>query len=334
MPYISLDDKQFILSEGETVLDCLIRHDQEISYACRSGVCQSCLVKVEQGEVDDRASAGLKDTLRADGYALACQCAPSEDLRIQLPGADVAAVEVSIYGIDRLSENVMCLRLSPVVGQEVFASRPGQYLNVINPAGVARSYSIANDLETDGYWELHIANTSHGEFTQWLFSQAEPGMVLHVRGPAGDCFYVNEQQESFPILLAGTGTGLAPLYGILHTALRAGHKGDITLLHGGLNPQRLYLLDELKRLDEQFENFRYRALVLNNEPKDDRVECGDLTLEAIESLAHDALGEQRVYLCGAPDFVHGLRRSIFMKGVKSANIFCDAFVTKPSNAVA
>jgi CDP-4-dehydro-6-deoxyglucose reductase len=328
VPTISLDDKQFSLDADETVLDCLLRNDHDISYACRSGVCQSCLIKVTLGAVDEKAGAGLKETLRADGYVLACQCMPDNDLTIAMPGADAAAVEVTILSKTLLSSSVMCLRLAPIAGAECFASRPGQYLSLINPAGVARSYSIANDFEGDGFWELHIANTSHGLFTQWLFNEAQPGMALHVRGPAGDCFYVNNDAEDFPILLVGTGTGLAPLYGILNTALRSGHQGPVTLLHGGLNPERLYLLDELKQLSVEKSGVSYKALVLNNDQGDGRVEIGDLTQVALESIKPEDFSRQRVYLCGAPDFVNTMRRSIFLKGVKSSNIFCDAFVTR------
>ena len=333
MPQLRLDEKQYCLEQGESVLDCLLRNDQEISYACRSGVCQSCLVKVTDGQVDDKARAGLKETLKASGYALACQCMPESDIAIEMPGADAAAVAVSIIGLERLSSSVLRVRIAPVAGAEPFASRPGQYLNLINPQGVARSYSIANDFEVDAYWELHVASTSHGIFSRWLFNEANVGMNLHVRGPAGDCFYVNGSQEDFPILLVGTGTGLAPLYGILNQALRRGHRGAITLLHGGLNPERLYLLDDLKQLSQTQGNVSYRALVLNNEQADTRVQVGDLTQVALECLSPETFASQRVYLCGAPDFVHAMRRSIFLKGVKSSNIFCDAFVTRaPSNA--
>lgn len=328
VPKIFLDDKQFSLVADETLLDCLLRNEQDISYACRSGVCQSCLIKVTRGAVDEKASAGLKDTLRADGYVLACQCVPDNDLVIAMPGADAAAVEVTILSTTLLSSSVMCLRLAPVASAEIFTSRPGQYLSVINAAGVARSYSIANDFDADGFWEVHIASTSHGLFTQWLFKDAAPGMTLHVRGPAGDCFYVNKDDEDFPILLVGTGTGLAPLYGVLNTALRSGHQGPVTLLHGGLNPTRLYLMDELKQLSAEKSGVSYKALVLNNDEGDGRVEVGDLTQVALESLNPEDFGRQRVYLCGAPEFVQSMRRSIFLKGVKSSNIFCDAFVTR------
>jgi NAD(P)H-flavin reductase len=246
---------------------------------------------------------------------------------VKLPGLDEAATEVVIASMDLLGPGLMRLRLVPKPGCALFQSRPGQYLNLINPAGVSRSYSIANDFVADGYLELHVASMTQGLFTGWLFADAKPGDVVHVRGPAGSCFYVKDSSQDFPILLAGTGTGLAPLYGIAHDALRNQHSGPMTLLHGGRNADRLYYIDELHSLARKHTSFRYQPLVLEA-ANDARVQQGDLLEAALASLDPSRLADTRVFLCGAPDFVQQLRRRIFLKGVKSSNIFCDAFVTR------
>lgn len=329
MPQVSFANGAYDLLDNESVLDCLLRNKQDIPHACKTGVCQSCLVKAVAGTPGGKAQNGLKPTLQADGYALACQWIPEGDVSVKLPGLDESACEMLISALDLLGSGVMRLRLQPAPGTTLFQSRPGQYVNVINPAGVSRSYSIANDYASDGYIELHVANMPQGLFTGWLFQYAQPGDRLHVRGPAGSCFYVKETAQDFPILLAGTGTGLAPLYGILHDALRNSHSGPVTLLHGGRNIERLYYIDELQSLAQQHARFDYQPLVLEAAADDPRIRQGDLFEAALASLDPARLADTRVFLCGAPDFVQQLRRKIFLKGVKSANIFCDAFVTRP-----
>jgi CDP-4-dehydro-6-deoxyglucose reductase len=328
MPQVSFDKASYPLLDNESVLDCLLRNQRDIPHACKTGACQSCLVKAVSGTPAEKARKGLKQTLQADGYALACQWVPDADVAVKLPGLDESASPVVIAGMDLLAPGIMRLRLAPTACSALFTSRPGQYLNLINPAGISRSYSIANDFKTDGFLELHIAHTPQGLFTRWLFQEAKVGDVLHVRGPAGDCFYVKDQAQDFPILLAGTGTGLAPLYGIVHDALRNRHGGPLTLLHGGRSADRLYYVDELHSLTQQHEHFRYRPLVLEAPQADSRVQQGDLFEGALSSLDPARLADTRVFLCGAPDFVQQLRKKIFLKGVRSANIFCDAFVTR------
>lgn len=328
MPVLVLGDRQFELQDSESVLDCLLRNEQPIAYACRSGACQSCLCKAVKGEPGSKAQAGLKSTLQAGGYALACQWIPAGDIEVRLPGADEGAVEASITALDMLNAGVMRVLLRVSGSAEGFGCRPGQYLNLINAEGVSRSYSVANDVARDGVLEFHIAATQHGVFTRWLFTQAQVGDSLHLRGPAGDCFYVADQEQQFPILLVGTGTGLAPLWGIANAALAQGHRGPVTLLQGGTAPERLYYVDELGGLQAAHANFHYRALVLQGAGADPRIEQGDLVEQALASLDPARLKETRVFLCGAPDFVQGLRKRIFLKGVSSAHIFCDAFVTR------
>jgi len=326
MPQVKVGSGSYVTAEGESVLDCLLRHDQNIPYACKSGVCQACLVKAVNCSPPPRASTGLKATLQSGGYGLACQWVTESDIEIKLPGATEQAVTAVISRMDKLNPDIMRVILTAEDSGTMFESRPGQYLNVINPFGITRSYSIANDYLCDQFLELHIANTQHGEFTHWLFNQAQIGEKVHVRGPAGNCFYAYTDHQKFPILLIGTATGLAPLYGIVHDALRHQHKGSITLLHGGSIPGRLYYVDELKALALQHRHFTYQALVLATTDTDSRFQQGDIEQEALNSLTPEMLAHVRVYICGAPEFVQGLRKKIFLKGVRSDHIFCDAFV--------
>lgn len=329
MPQVRFEEGSYALLDNESVLDCLLRNKREVPHACKTGVCQSCLVKAVDCTPTEKARKDLKPTLQAQGYALACQWVPEGDVGVKLPGLDESATEMKIGALDPLGPGVMRLRLVPAAGSTMFQSRPGQYANLVNPAGTSRSYSIANDFGMDGFLEFHVASAPQGQFTGWLFEHARPGMTLHVRGPAGNCFYVKDSVQDFPILLAGTGTGLAPLYGIVHDALRNSHSGPMTLLHGGKNCERLYYVDELHSLSQQHARFNYQPLVLEASSQDARIRRGDLFEAAVASLDPARLAETRVYLCGAPDFVQQLRRRIFLKGVKSTNIYCDAFITRP-----
>ncbi|NOK23451.1 2Fe-2S iron-sulfur cluster-binding protein, partial [Corallococcus carmarthensis] len=245
------------LEPGETVLDGLLRQGVHVPHACRAGACQSCLMRATSGPVPEAAQVGLKDTLRARGYFLACACRPQEGTALEVAGASELRVPARVVDLESLSGDVLAVRLEVETPLDY---RAGQYVTVVRADGLARSYSLAS-LPREGRLELHVRLVPGGAMSGWFARDVRPGERVHVQGPAGDCFYVPGQPEA-PLLLAGTGTGLAPLYGILRDALEEGHTGPIHLFHGALEPRGLYLVDALRALAGRHPNLHYRPCVL------------------------------------------------------------------------
>src|SRR5436309_15198588 len=90
MPLIDLHQKTYACAAGEALLGCLTRQGAAIPSSCRSGACQTCLMRSVKGAPPAAAQNGLKPTLREQGYFLACLCRPVEDLEVVLAGDDVA----------------------------------------------------------------------------------------------------------------------------------------------------------------------------------------------------------------------------------------------------
>jgi ferredoxin-NADP reductase/ferredoxin len=328
MAIVHFQQREFALEPGESVLDCLLRNGQTIAHSCKSGLCQSCLVQAEQGQPSTQAQRGLKNTLQASGHALACQWQPDTDVAVRLPNAAGLDVPGRISGMELLNELVMKVLVTPDAPALLAECRAGQYLSLTNSDGITRSYSIANMPQRDGHFEFHIAATQQGLFSGWIFRDAQAGDSVRLRGPAGACFYVAEGERSQPLLLVGTGTGLAPLHGIVHDALMQGHRGPLTLLHASTTPASLYYREELSALARAYPNFRYHAVVLQG-PGDDRCTVGDAVPLALQQLATETIGDTRLFLCGNPGFVQTLRKQAFLKGVRSAHIHSDPFVERP-----
>lgn len=327
MAELRFKTRKFALRQYESVLDCLLRNGEAIPYACKAGMCQACLVRAVDCEASEESRKWIKPELQAKGYTLACQWVPSGDAEAALPGIEDFSVPAHIGELQLLNERVLRVRLIVSDPGQMFHYKPGQYLTLINPAGNARSYSIANDYERDGFIELHIASTTHGIFTHWVFSAATPGMMVHMRGPAGDCFYSSLDGDSYPLLLAGTGTGLAPLYGIARDALYNHHQGPIHFYHGGRTEAQLYYGEELRELARQHANFFYHPCVA------EAGTAAGLQIDRLETLVEAALDSAqtqhtRAWLCGAPDFVHGMRKRLFLKGLRATHIHCDPFTER------
>lgn len=215
------------MNKGENVLECLLRGGQRIPHSCKEGVCQSCIMKLADGEVPEKAQNGLKTTLKQQKYFLACQCYPVSDIEILLCES------------------------------------------------------------------------------------------------AGDYFYVDDDKQC-PIILVGIGGGIAPLYSVILDALGRGHKGDISLYHDVFLEEDLYLVEELKKLAEENDNFKYLPYVLNGH------EGLFYKVDNLEDIVMDKIPENsknpKFYLCGVAKPVNSLRVKIFLSGISPTNIYVDKFL--------
>jgi len=320
MASILFEGNAYASAPGETVLDLLQRHGHDIPSSCRSGVCQSCLLRATDGTPPDAARSGVKETLRERGYFLACRCEPDGDLTVELPAEGVARHATTITALTRLTDNVIELRVAQPEG---FEYRAGQFATLISPDNVGRSYSIASVPGLDDDLAFQIALIPGGAMSAWLAEHAAPGVAVEVQGPNGDCFYVGAGAAEQPLLLAGTGTGLAPLYGIARDALHQGHEGPVHLFHGSLTADGLYLDETLEQLAAEHPTLKYYPCALRG-PVDDRVHEGKLD-EYLFDVLPDLKGF-RAYLCGAPEFVTMMQRKVFMGGVSMQAIYADKFL--------
>ncbi|MFA6304049.1 MAG: FAD-binding oxidoreductase [Legionella sp.] len=318
MSTVSFKNQLYALAPQESVLQCLLRHEVDYPNSCHAGICQSCLIKVKDGVVNPAWQQGLPETLKAQGYFLACLAKPEAPLEVSTPESAECEVSAHIIDIKSLNYNVMQVKLG-VDNLEHWV--PGQYISLINPEDTIRSYSIANMPKQEGFIELHIKIYPGGSMGQWLVSRATKDMEVQLRGPFGRCLYYNPEQLAFNMLLAGTGTGLAPLIGIIKSALSQKHQGTITLVHGGLSDADIYYQEELEMLSMLFPSFIYDPCVLKSQK---RYPEASIDQRALMHLNYPK--ETRVYVCGPKETTDKLKKQIFLAGVPSQAILSDVFL--------
>jgi CDP-4-dehydro-6-deoxyglucose reductase len=317
MATIQYEERSFAVTAGETTLDCLLRNGVAVSHSCKAGACQSCMIKCTAGEIPESAQKSLKDTLRAQGYFLACSHKPASDITVSLAGSD-QRTQARICGLESLNSTVMRVRLQTDKPLDYFA---GQFVGLFREDGLARSYSLAS-LPHENELELHVRKIPGGAMSGWLHTAARLETPVWLQGPSGNCFYT-PGNTSEPLLLAGAGTGLAPLYGIARDALHQGHTGQVWLFHGALTPDGLYLTEELAALEKTYSNFHYVRSVLRDEGG-----CGAEVGELDKCILakFKSLAGWKGYVCGDPALVNLLRKKLFLGGMASKAIYADAFV--------
>lgn len=319
---ITYQGKEYASEAGETVLDCLLRQGVEVPHSCRSGVCHTCLLRMVAGTPSSDSQKGLKPSLIEQNYFLPCSCSAGQDMEVILPDAASFRYSTSIVSIDPLTSEIIRLRFEKPSG---FKYKPGQYVTLYNPRGTGRSYSLASVPVLDPFLELHIRLVPKGQVSGWVHNELKVGDTVSISDAIGNCFYVagNAQQS---LLLIGTGSGLAPLYGIVRDALHQTHQGTIKLYHGSSTMDGIYLQPELHQLALNHANFQYIPCVSR--------ESGANALQgratAIAMEQNPKLAGWRAYICGEPAMVKDTSRAIFLAGVSLQEIYSDPFIhSKP-----
>ncbi len=318
MPKITFSGQSYNCLPNENILDCLSRHQVELPSSCRTGVCQTCLMKAVTGTPPSESQQGLKPNLQKQGYFMACSCVPDQDLTIAMPDDNVSEkTDALVIDKQMLNDDIMRLRLKPKTNMEFLA---GQFINLYRKDGLVRSYSIAS-LPSEGFIELHVEKIPNGQMSGWVHGSLSVGDTVSIDGPHGECFYCSENTEE-KLMLVGTGSGLAPMWGIVRDALARGHQGTIHLFHGVRTTDRLYLVNELKTLAEQYANFSFSPCLSRGSSDDSQSGRADeIALQHYSKLDND----WRLFLCGNPSMVSSMKKRGFLAGASLNKIHADPF---------
>lgn len=328
--FIRFEGATYRPNAGESVLDCLLRHGVALESHCRSGVCQSCKLRAREPsrkDVPARAQSGLRESERRGGALLACVCFPTASLELERTES-APRYTTRVVSVEQVGRAVLRVELERPEGFEYQAGQFIQLERLDEP--VMRPYSLAS-LPSDPTLVLHVAVLPNGRMSGWLAGAA--GRSLAFRGPLGECCYVEGEPER-PLLLAGTGTGLAPLLGVARAAERAGHRGPVALFHGARDPSGLYGVDELAALRRRMPNLRAACVVLEGPPSagdeprgiGERCELWVGALDRILFSEYSKLDDYRLFFCGSPELVALLKKRAYLAGASLSRIHSDPFL--------
>ncbi|MCV2369668.1 FAD-binding oxidoreductase [Roseateles oligotrophus] len=325
---LHLDGVEYAVNAGESVLDTLLRHGVELPNACRRGVCQACLLRsLDQPPRLADAQRGLRDTLRQQGFFMACQCPAEPELNLASPQSAELFQPALVIHSEALSASVHCIRLQP---EQALPHQAGQFLNLRRADGLVRSYSIASVPALEPYIELHVQRRQGGAMSQWLADGLQVGQSIEIAGPNGNCFYLpGRAQQS--LLMIATGTGAAPLLGIARSALLSGHAGNIHFYHGSSSEAGFYCRAQLLALAAQHDKVHVHFCI-SGEAAPAPCESGRALDIALRQ--HPELSGFRVFLCGAPEMVNSAKKMAYLHGAAMQDIYADPFENRDLRQIA
>jgi len=275
MPKLSFQTDTFELNSTKSVLENLLDRGHKVPNSCRAGICQACKMQLVDGTVNPQSQQGLPSTQRDAGLFLACCCFPNSDITVDLVDASRVSHEAQVLDHFMMNEDVLCLKLDTD-----FKWQAGQVINCVKDDTVIRSYSIASRPE-EGCIELHIRIYPNGRFGQWAKNTLKAGDTLKIEAPFGDCVYdpASYQQN---MLMVATGTGLAPIYGVLKEALANHHQGIIDLYIASGEYSGFYSLEKLEALEKAHAQLRLHKVIRRREVGRREAGCNGDTQSNIE----------------------------------------------------
>jgi CDP-4-dehydro-6-deoxyglucose reductase len=317
--------KAFSQSVGQTLLDAAAKSGIGLPYSCKTGRCSTCKCKVFSGQsVATVDELGLTSEEKAQGFILSCVRSALTDMLIEVEDLGdqvipkVKTLPTRISSIEKMAPDVLRVKLRfPPNTQFTFLA--GQYVDVIGPGGIKRSYSVANAPASDNQLELHIRAVQSGAMSQYWFDQAKANDLLRIHGPLGSFF--TRPFTGLHLVFLATGTGIAPVKAMLEqlaTAPLDNQPLSATLYWGSRQLKDLYAEPSQWHRALRYVPVLSRAL---DDWTGARGHVQNFLLSEMPDLTNTV-----VYACGSYAMIQSAKVELTQAGLPAKRFYSDAFV--------
>ena len=318
----TIEGNSFPSKNGETILESALSSGFVFEYSCKSGQCGTCKTTLLKGkviEVQEQLALNKKD---ANNQFLTCCCVAASDILIDatdlsaMHGIEVKILPTKVNSLELLSEDIMQvkLRLKP---SSNFVFLEGQFIDIIGPNSIRRSYSIAS-ISSNKEIIILIKRVKGGEFSNYWFNEAKSNNLLRIEGPKGT-FFLRDRAK--PLVFLATGTGIAPIISILDrldSDPDFNQTESISLFWGNRMQQDFVWKPNFKKINVDFYPIISRK---DDEWKGEIGYVQDVALR-ISSDTHKI----NVYACGASSMINSAKASFVGAGLSENDFYSDAFV--------
>lgn len=188
------------------------------------------------------------------------------------------------------------------------------------------------DRKTGGFMDVNP-----GVCSSYVFGQ-KPGDKVTISGPFGEFFIKPTKKE---MVYIGGGAGMAPLrshlFHLFHTLKTTDRK--VSYWYGGRTRRELFYIDQFRKIEEEFPNFKFYVALDNPFPEDNWKVKSDINDENGEGFKgyimnvvhkeylanHPEPEEIEYYFCGPPMMNASVIKTLDELGVPEENISFDDF---------
>ncbi len=192
--------------------------------------------------------------------------------------------------------------------------RPGQHVNLtveIDGVRHTRCYSPSNAPDGTRAVVLTVKRHPGGKVSGWLHDRLRPGDWVEL-GPARGDFVAPSNPRDKLLLIAG-GSGITPVASMLRDLSARDLAHDIAVLVYGRTRSDLIFADELRALARRHPGVRITFAVTRASAASGEL-MGRFSAAHLDHVAPDA-GERRIFVCGPPALIEGVRGLLKERGV-------------------
>jgi len=319
---LTKENKSFTSIEGSNILNSALSAGLVFNYSCKNGQCGTCKTTLLEGEIIEvQPQLALHETDGEDQF-LSCCCEAASDILIDaidlsiMHGIETKILPTKINSINLLSEDIMQVKLRlPPASNFVFLE--GQFIDIIGPNSIRRSYSIAS-ISSNKEMILLIKRVKNGELSNYWFNEAKSNNLLRIEGPKGT-FFLRDRVK--PLVFLATGTGIAPIISILDgldSDPDFNQTESISLFWGNRVQQDFVWKPNFKKINVDF------YPIISREDDNWRGEIGYVQDVALRKLNEVKAAD--VYACGATEMIDEAKNRFIEAGLDEKDFYSDAFV--------
>ena len=198
--------------------------------------------------------------------------------------------------------------------------KPGQYISVRTPETfrgevLVRNYSLSNKAWDEEYYRITVKKD--GQMSSYLHEQLSEGDILEMGPPCG---WLSSENNSKPLVLFGTGTGITPLMSILSHAVL--NKRSTVFIYRVHSAEMFPFKHEIDQIIEKADD-NISMHVFYSVHKEETVKPMEYNEETIELMIRDK--ESDFYICGPMKFTALTIEFLSKIGIDEENIQVASF---------
>jgi len=305
---VSIKGRTFRVRAGDVLLDGALANGVDIPHDCRAGTCGTCMVQVVKGQT-------VCGETHTQGMVHACQARVVSDLEVEMEDVpEIDTTRARLTGLRELAPDILELAIAP---EKEITYLPGQYFRFAFNGFPARAYSptASFDGRIGGrVIRLNVKRVRGGRVSSRLGTTIRPGHRLRMEGPFGRAFL--RGGATGRLILAGSGTGFAPIWAIACMALREYRDRPIVMIAGARKLSALYMTQALALL-ARLPNVTVIPAIEEGPSPSPAVRIG-----RIEAYIPTLNATDIVYACGSPRMVNAVAGRV---GSAGATFYADPF---------